>query len=181
MGRPPKRWQKEWHCAYFNLPPPPLPKKVTNHNNQWVPPSLRKEKSFSRRDPTVILICCNISQISDNITAHAEVLCGPVLCPALLQLTMSPHGGVILATPGRPGRFWFFNLINFFSNSILSKNSLINFFWFHLFKKLTNQLFFYSIFPQKLPINYFFGLIFLKNLLMNLLLFQKTSIYWLSV
>ena len=149
MGRPPKRWQKEWHYAYFNLPPPPLPKKVTNHNNQWVPPSLRKEKSFSRRDPTVILICCNISQITDNITAHAEVLCGPVLCPALLQLTMSPHGGVILATPGRPGRFWFFNLIDFFPIQFFPKIHLLTFFG--------------SIFLKNWLINYFSIRFFHKN------------------
>ena len=29
------------------------------------------------------------------ITAHAEVLGGPVLCPALLRLTMSPPVGVL--------------------------------------------------------------------------------------
>ena len=28
-----------------------------------------------------------------HITAHAEVVGGSVLCPALLRLIMSPHGG----------------------------------------------------------------------------------------
>ena len=31
----------------------------------------------------------------DYITAHAEVLGGSVLCPALLRLTMSHPGGVL--------------------------------------------------------------------------------------
>ena len=31
----------------------------------------------------------------DYIIAHAEVLGGPVLCPALLHLTMSHPGGVL--------------------------------------------------------------------------------------
>ena len=42
-------------------------------------------------------MCLNISQLHtpDHITAHAEVLGGPVICLALLRLIMSHQGGVV--------------------------------------------------------------------------------------
>ena len=73
--------------------------KVTNPYNQC--PSLLEdivtysclnevsEKSISRRDATVILY---FPTNPDHSTVHAEVLGGPVLCPALLCLITSPHG-----------------------------------------------------------------------------------------
>ena len=74
--------------------------KVTNHNNQRVPPSLRKsEKILFQRNPYLEegLLSPYVPEYfpttPDHITAHAEVLGRPVLCPGLLHLTMSPHGG----------------------------------------------------------------------------------------
>ena len=38
--------------------------------------------------------------IPDRITAHAQVLGGPVLCPVLLHLTMCPPSGVLRLLKG---------------------------------------------------------------------------------
>ena len=81
--------------------------RMTNHNSQWVPPSLRKEWQIHvlmrfQRNPYLgeSLLSYYVSEYfpttPDYITAHAEVLGGPVLCPALLRLTMSHPGGVLM-------------------------------------------------------------------------------------
>ena len=64
----------------------PLPPKVS-------------EKSLSKREDTVILCAWSESVPStpDHITSHAEVLDGPVLCPALLRpdnVSSGRHQGV---------------------------------------------------------------------------------------
>ena len=43
----------------------------------------------------VYYVCEYFPTTPDYITAHAEVLGGPVLCPAFFRLTMSHSGGVL--------------------------------------------------------------------------------------
>ena len=70
--------------------------RMTNHNDEWVPPYLM----IFQRNPYLgeSLLSYYVSEYfpttPDYITAHAEVLGGPVLCPTLLLLTMSHPGGV---------------------------------------------------------------------------------------
>ena len=62
----------------------------------------------------------NFLTTPDYITTHAEVLCGPVLSPALLPLTRSP-GGVLLVHQGvgvTDKECWVFN--GYYSGTTLS-------------------------------------------------------------
>ena len=89
--------------------------RVTNHNNHWVPPSLTREwqihvlRRFQKNPPHLgeSLLSYFVSEYYPTtphyITAHAEVLCDPVLCPALHRLTMSHPGGVECS---RSTRMW---------------------------------------------------------------------------
>ena len=63
------------------------------------------------------------------ITAHAEVLGGPVLCPALLRLTMFHPGGVLWLHQGvgvTDIECWVINVYCIFRNNIIEHYNNIN-------------------------------------------------------
>ena len=78
-----------------------------------------------------MILCAYIfpNPLWPHITAHAEVLGGPVLCPALLRLTMSHPGGVLRLHQGvgvTDIECWVINVYYIFRNNIIEHYDNIN-------------------------------------------------------